>query len=81
MLTHVSSPTGARSLDTLKSAIGTFSSQLKTEHKSHLDDALKLPAQQVAYEPIGEPNQGKVFIQSLTGMGLHHSFNKQKTLT
>ena len=62
-------------MDTLKSAIGSFSSQLKAEHKAQLDDALKLPTQQVAYEPIGEPNAGKVFIQSLTGMILHHSFN------
>ena len=46
VLTQVSSPTGAVSTtDTLKSAIGDFSSQLTSEHNARLENALKVPEQ------------------------------------
>lgn len=81
VLTHISSPTGASSLDSLKEAIGTYSSQVKTQKKQELDDALKPQTSKIVFEPIGEPQIGKVLIQSLTGLTLHNSFNYQKNLT
>ena len=81
VLTHISSPTGANSLNALKEAIGTYSSKIKAEKKQNLDDALKPQAQTLVYEPIGEAQIGTGLIQSLTGIILHSSFNNLKTLT